>query len=110
MLWLLLRGCRSAGACTPALSSGRLPPRILNVAVLSWSCCQIDQVGVIYYDRDIIKKVDKAGCCKPCGTHNSPCPTCFDMCVPRCEVVPSCLRPLLTRLLPPPLASLQQLR
>ena len=77
---------------------------------LSWPCCQIDQVGVIYYDRDIIKKVDKAGCCKPCGTHNSPCPTCFDMCVPRCEVVPSCLRPLLTRLLPPPLASLQQLR
>mmetsp|Transcript_14175 Transcript_14175/g.20951 ORF Transcript_14175/g.20951 Transcript_14175/m.20951 type:complete len:183 (+) Transcript_14175:56-604(+) len=43
-------------------------------------CCMIDQVGVIYYDRDIIKKVDKAGCCKPCGTHNSPCPTCFDIC------------------------------
>lgn len=41
---------------------------------------QVDRVGVIYYDRDIMKKAAKAGCCSPSGTHMSPCPTCFDMC------------------------------
>jgi len=44
---------------------------------------QIDNVGIIYYDRDIMSKVDKAGFCKPCCTHNSPCPTCCDMYVCR---------------------------
>lgn len=37
-------------------------------------------MGVIYYDRDIIKKTAKAGFCSPSGTHMSPCPTCCDMC------------------------------
>lgn len=43
-------------------------------------CCMIDRVGVIYYDRDIIKETAKATCCKPVCTHCSPCPTCCDMC------------------------------
>lgn len=43
-------------------------------------CCMIDQVGVIYYDRDILGQTAKAECCKPCCTHCSPCPTCCDIC------------------------------
>mmetsp|Transcript_83891 Transcript_83891/g.116585 ORF Transcript_83891/g.116585 Transcript_83891/m.116585 type:complete len:200 (-) Transcript_83891:168-767(-) len=43
-------------------------------------CCLVDQPGVIYYDRDIIKQVGRAGFCAPACTHMSPCPTCFDMC------------------------------
>ena len=36
-------------------------------------------MGVIYYDRAILRKADKAGMCKPCCTHMSLCPTCCDM-------------------------------
>lgn len=43
-------------------------------------CCMVDNVGVIYYDRAILRKADKAGMCKPCCTHMSLCPTCCDIC------------------------------
>jgi hypothetical protein len=45
----------------------------------SLCCCnQVDDVKVIYYDRNVMDNVDVAGSCTPFCTHCSLCPTCCD--------------------------------
>lgn len=43
-------------------------------------CCTCDQTTTIYLDRPVVSKAAKAGCCTPCCTHCSFCPTCCDVC------------------------------
>jgi len=43
-------------------------------------CCVYDRHAVIYLDRDLVKRADKADCCYPAATHMHFCPTCFDAC------------------------------
>eukprot|EP00128_Syssomonas_multiformis_P019121 Colp12_sorted_trinity150504_noHs@14954 len=43
-------------------------------------CCNCDNHGLLYFDRDITTQVQRAGFCSPCCTHCSFCPTCFDVC------------------------------
>lgn len=42
-------------------------------------CCVVDAVDVLYFDRDIMASVDRAGFCSPLFTHCVFFPTCCDM-------------------------------
>lgn len=76
-----------ASATAPHAALSPLVPPLVHEAhvCVAWAVCpalnsrQVDNVGVIYYDRAILGKADKAGMCKPCCTHMSLCPTCCDM-------------------------------
>lgn len=45
-------------------------------------CCRSvrDSIEVFYFDNNRIANVAKAGCCSPCCTHNSCCPTWCGLC------------------------------
>ena len=45
-------------------------------------CCRSvrDSIEVFYFDNSRIANVAKAGCCTPCCTHNSCCPTWCGLC------------------------------